>query len=105
PGRAHVEALRAAGLGRAAVGADPRVVGEKSRLLELAHHLAELRGGERLLERVASRGEVALRRLWGANQRLLGQVEHHVEALASRAVHAVEIDRADRAASLHALAV
>jgi hypothetical protein len=105
PGRAHVEALRAAGLGGAAVGADSRVVGEESGLLELAHHLAELRSCERLLERVTPRGEVALRRLRSADQRLRGQVEHHVEALPPHAVHAIEIDRADRPAGLHALAV
>ncbi len=76
-----------------------------TRLLEFAHHLRELRRRERLLERIIARGEVALRRLRGFNERLAGKIEHHVEALAPRALDPLEVDRADRPAGLDAQAV
>ncbi len=87
------------------MGADPRVVGKETRLLELAYHLPELRRRERLLERIAPWRKIALRQLRGADHGLSGQIEHHVEALAPCTVRALEIDRVDRSAGLHALAV
>src|SRR5438034_3878845 len=103
--RAHVDALAAADFAGAAVRAYLRVVGEEPRLLELADHLRKLCRRERLLEGVAARRHVALGRLRGLDRRLARQVEHHVEALASRAIDAIEVDGADRAAGFHALAV
>src|SRR5438445_8673031 len=104
-GRADIQALVAADLRGAAVRADLLVIGEEARLFELAHPLAELPGRQRLLERIGARREVVLRRLRGAYQRLCRDIEHHVEALASLALGALEVDRADRAAGLDALAV
>jgi len=104
-GRAHVKALVATNLRGAAVRADLRMVGKEARFLELAHHLPELRRRERLLERIGARREIALRELRGADHRPRRKVEHHVEALVSRALGALEVDGADRAAGLHALAV
>src|SRR6267142_1919726 len=99
-GGAHIDTLVAADLRGAAVRADLLVVGEELRLLELPDHLRELRCRERLLERVAARRQVSLRRLRGLEYPLARQIEHHVEALAALAPGAAEVDGADRAAGL-----
>src|SRR6266850_190520 len=89
--RAHVDALVAADLAGAAVRAYLRVVGEEPRLLELADHLRKLCRRERLLERIVTRGEITLRRLECFDERIARKVEHHVEALAARAIGAIEV--------------
>src|SRR5205809_1474338 len=103
--RARVDALVAADFAGAAVRAYFLVVGEEPRLLELADHLRKLCRRECLLERVAARGQIPLGSLRGLDRRLARQVEHHVEALASRTIDAIEVYGADRAAGFHALAV
>ncbi len=87
------------------MGADARVVGKELGLLEFAGQRAELLRRQRLLQRVVTRREVALRQLAGANQRLARKVEDDIEAFLARRVCAREIDRADGAAGLHAGAV
>src|SRR5881394_3060971 len=103
--RADIDALVAAVAPRQAMGADTRVVGEEFRLLELADQRADFARRERLLERIVARREIALRRLLDADQRLAREIQHDVEAFLARLVHAREIDRANRAASLDAGAV
>src|SRR6266516_1818448 len=103
--RAHVDALIAADFAGTAVRAYLLVISEEPRFLELADHLRKLCRRERLLKRVAARSQVALGSLRGLDRRLARQVEHHVEALASRAFDALEVYGADRAAGFHALAV
>src|SRR5204863_5571412 len=100
--RADVDALVAAVLSRAAMGADARVVGEELRLLELADQRADLLRRERLLERIVAGCEIALGRQLAADQRLARQIEDNVEAFLARNVGAREIDGADRAAGLDA---
>src|SRR5438876_58935 len=103
--RAYVDALVAADFAGAAVRAYLLVVREEPRLLELADHLRKLCRRERLTERIVTRREIALRRLGRLDERIARKVEHHVEALAARAISAIEVDGADRAAGFHALAV
>ena len=104
-GRADLEAAVAALDARAGVGADLFAVGEKARLLELAHQLRQFRRGERLRERIGPGREVALRQVGHAQQRLRREIEHQVEAFLARAFRAREIDGADLAAGRHALAM
>src|SRR2546426_12232918 len=78
-GRADIQALVAADLRGTAVRADLLVIGEEARLFELAHHLAQLPGRQRLLERIGARREVALRGLRRLDERLRGEIEDHVE--------------------------
>ncbi len=104
-GRADLEAAVAALDARAGVGADLFAVGEKARLLELAHQLRQFRRGERLRERIGPGREVALRQVGHAQQRLRREIEHQVEAFLARAFRAREIDGADLAASRDALAM
>ena len=105
-GRADVDALRAAGLARAAVRADRRLVGEVFRLLEFADHRRELGDRLGLRDGIAPRREVALRRLVhprtaGSRCRSRTRSKRSVRALSPR----VEVDRRRRAARGHALAV
>lgn len=102
PRRADVDAAGAAGDLVARVGADALLVREEARLLELADEPRELAGGERLLDGVAARREIPLRRLGHGEQRLRREVEHQVEAVAAGAVGALEIDCTHLAAGLHA---
>ena len=69
------------------------VVSEELRFLEFPDQPLELGGGKRLLERVRTRREVALRRLYGRHQRLRAQVEDQVVALLTGGNRAREIDR------------
>ncbi len=96
--RAHVDALRAADLFRAAVRADRRLVREEFRLLEFADDQRELRGGLRLLERIGARREIALRRLMLREPARRRQIQHGIEAPGARRIPASEIDGADGAA-------
>src|SRR5260221_13392771 len=103
--RADIEALVAALLARPAVRADLLAVAEEARLLEFADQRAELLRGERLLQRIVGRREIALRQLVHPQDGLARQIEHHVELLAARLIGAREVDRADRAAGVDAFAV
>ena len=103
--RAHVDALGATGLLRAAVRADRRLVRKVFRLLEFADRQRELRCGLRLRERIRAGREIALRRLVLREPSLRLQVEHRVEARAARRVAAVEVDRAHGAARRDARAM
>src|SRR5688500_17004921 len=103
--RAHVDARVAAFLPAARMRADLRVVGEKPRLLEFADQADELLRGERLLERIVAGREIALRQLVHAQERLARKIEDEIKRFFSRSIGSGEVDGADLAASLHALAV
>src|SRR5207245_4272002 len=103
--RAYVDALVAADLAGAAVRAYLLVISEEPRFLELADHLRKLRRRERLLERIITGREIALRRLRRPDERFAGKIEHHVEALNPLAVGALEVERTDSFASFRAIAV
>ncbi len=67
--RADIEALRAAGLARAAVGADPLAVLREARLAELADQGGDLLRRQRLLERICPGRGIALRQVRQPDQR------------------------------------
>ena len=104
-GRTDVDALGTSHLPRPAVSADPLLVHEELRLLELADQPRKLGCRQRLLERIAAWREIALRLLRHLQDRLRREVENQIEALAPRAVGALEVDRLHRPARRHALAV
>jgi hypothetical protein len=82
--RADVDAGVATLFSRSAVRADLFAVVEKARLFELTDQADELLRGERLLERVGARREIALRQLVRAQERLSRKVEHQVEGVAAQ---------------------
>ena len=86
--RADIDAGVAALAPRAAVGADLLAIAEEARLVELADQHRELARGERLLERIVARREIALRQLVQPEQRLAREIEHQVEALVARGIGA-----------------
>src|SRR5690606_24780644 len=96
-GGTGLDAVRAPGLLRPAVRAQAGLEADVARLLELAHEFAQRLHRERLLEGVAPRRGVAVGEFDTLEQRLGGEVEHEVEALAARHVGAREVDRADLA--------
>src|SRR5258708_9723356 len=103
--RADLDALVAAGLGRTAVRADFFAVVEEARLFELADQARGLARGERLLERIVARRQVALRQLVQPQDRLARKVEHQIELLAAQGLSPREIDRTDRCAGSDAFAM
>ena len=94
-GGTGLDAVRAPGLLRPAVRAQAGLEGHVARLLELADEFAQRLHRERLLEGVAPRRGVAVGQLDALEERLGGQVEHEVEALAACRVGTREVDRAD----------
>ena len=104
-GRAHVQALGAAGLAGARVGANPFAVLREARFGKLTHHRPEALRGERLLQRISARRGVALGQVWKVDERPARKIQHQVEALLARRCLARKINRTDRAAGLHAFAV
>src|SRR5574340_439094 len=100
--RADVDALAAAGLLRARMGADRRLVGDELRLLELSGDERELGRRLRLRERIGAGGEVPLRGLVLTEPRRRGEVENEIEVPVPGLVATIEIDRSDVAAGGHA---
>src|SRR2546427_12728833 len=91
--RAYVDALVAADLAGAAVRAYLLVISEEPRFLELADHLRKLRRRERLLERIITGREIALRRLGGPGGRFAGKNGDHFERLSALAIGTLEDGR------------
>ena len=105
PRRADIDALVAAFDPGAAVGADALVVCEELRLLELPDQMCELGDGQRLLEGIRTRLEIALRDVGHVEEALGGQIEDQIEFLAAGPVDAIEIDRPHLSARLDTRAV
>ena len=107
-----VDAGSAAALARATMGADARVVTRHARLVELAHQGRQAAQSQRLIERITTGRDIALRQMRSAQQRRVAQIEHQIEALLAarvavggRGLQALEIDRADLATRRHASAM
>src|SRR5450756_832012 len=104
-GRADIDALIAARLLRAAVGADRRLVLEEFRLLELTDRGRHVGQSVGLGSRIRAGLPVALWRLMHRKARPILEIEHEIKVLAARHARPVEIDGADCTAGHHALAM
>ena len=84
---------------------DFRFIGKESGLFEFADEGHQFLGGERLLQRIVAGGEVALRQLVRAQERLAREVEDEIEPLLSLVFKTGKIYGADLAAGGDAVAV
>ena len=81
------------------------VVFEKLGLLKLTHHGGQFGYRQRLLDRISTRCQIALRGLVQFDQRLARQIQHEIKRLLAHDRCAVKINRAHITASFDAIAM